>query len=208
MPDKDPTGANDPLEKLLQHYVKEYIASNRAARIVADGLRIVGVGFRPVIDHMTFRTLNVEERCKEFLPYGYEYDQSLGVIEYENWWAKVYRKKGYPTLFIDQAYDGERGKSSLIPQWVRQFGDRVLHHVAIQVDDIEQSVFYLEKQGVRFAGSIVGDSGTDLRQIFTEPEMRDGKPYSVLELTERHRAYAGFLPPQADGLMESTRPKP
>ena len=43
------------------------------------------------------------------------------------------------------------------------------------------------------------------KQIFTQPEMKNDKVYTVLELIERHNGYQGFLPPQADGLMESTR---
>ncbi len=197
--------SQDPLEKLLRRYVDDFIENNKAAKVIAEGMYILGVGFRPIIDHMTFRTLNVEERAKEFLNLGYEYDQKLGVIEYDNWWAKVYRKPGYPVLFIDQAYDGERGKPSLIPDWVKTFGDKVLHHIAIQVDDIDHAIYGLEKQGVAVAGKVVGDRGTDLRQIFTAPEMKKGKAFSVVELTERHRGYTGFLPPQANGLMESTR---
>ncbi len=198
-------GANDPLEKILKTYIDEFIVNNKAAKVVSDGLRVLGIGFRPLIDHITFRTLDVEERAKEFLKLGYVYDAKLGIIEHDNWWAKVYRRPGYPTLFIDQAYEGERGKGSLIPDWVRIFGDKILHHVAIQVDDIENAIFFLEKQGVPFAGEISGDRGTDLRQIFTQPEMRKSKVFTVLELAERHRGYSGFLPPQAQGLMESTR---
>lgn len=200
-----PSGANDPLEILLRSYIEDFVVNNHAAKILSTGLRVLGVGLRPVIDHITFRTLKVDQRAKEFLAHGYRYDKSLGVIEYENWWAKVYRKPGYPTIFIDQAYDGPRGRESLIPGWVNAFGDKVLHHVAVLVDDIESSVYYLEKQGIAFAGSIVGEKYTDLRQIFTKPETREGKPFSVLEMAERHRGYAGFLPPQADGLMQSTR---
>ena len=202
-----PTGADDPLEKRLRHYIQDFVAHNMAAKVLADGLRVVGIGLRPVIDHLTFRTLDVEKRSREFLRFGYAYDEKLGIIEYENWWAKVYRKPGYPTLFLDQAYAGPRGKKSLIPEWVKTFGDDVLHHIAVQVDDIEQAVYFLEKQGVPCAGDIVGRKGTDLRQIFTRPEMKNGKSFTVLELTERHRGYAGFLPPQAQGLMESTRLK-
>ena len=36
------------------------------------------------------------------------------------------------------------------------------------------------------------------------PETRDAEPFSVLELAERHFGFAGFAPPQADGLMQST----
>lgn len=197
----------DSLEHRLKTYVDDFIKNNRAAQTVANGMRVIGVGFRPIIDHVTFRTLNVEERAKEFLDLGYAYDKKLGVIEYENWWAKVYRKPGYPVIFIDQAYEGARGKKSLIPDWVKSFGDKILHHIAIQVDDIENAIFYLEKQGIPMTGNIVGDRGSDLRQIFTQPEVKGGKSFTVLELAERHRGYDGFLPPQAQGLMESTRKK-
>ncbi len=200
-----PAGIKDALERRLDDYIHDFARNNSAACVVADGMRVLGIGLRPIVDHITFRTLDVDKRAKEFIQAGYEYDAHLGIIEYENWWAKVYRKAGYPAVFIDQAYSGARGKGSLIPEWVRAFGDQVLHHVAIKVDDIETAIFYLEKQGVQFAGSIVGDRGTDLRQIFSKPEMKSGKSFTVLELTERHRGYKGFLPPQADGLMESTR---
>lgn len=201
------SGANDPLEKVIRGYLDDFIVNNRAAQVVANGMRVIGVGLRPVIDHITFRTMDVDTRAQEFLDDGYEYDKKLGVIEYDNWWAKVYRKTGYPVIFIDQAFSGARGKGSLIPDWVKTFGDQKLHHVAVQVDDIEQAVFYLEKQGVAMAGNIIGDRGSDLRQIFTKPDMKNNKPFTVLELTERHRGYSGFLPPQAQGLMESTRLK-
>ncbi|MBI4115084.1 MAG: hypothetical protein HY447_00755 [Candidatus Omnitrophica bacterium] len=195
----------DPLETLLKHYVDDFVAQNKSARTIADGLRVIGIGFWPIVDHLTLRTLHVDERAKEFLKFKYVYDSKLGILEYNNWFAKVYRKPGYPPLFIDQAYEGSKGKGSLIPDWVKAFGDKTLHHVAIRVEEIEQAVFYLEKQGVKFAGEIVGEKGSDLRQIFTDPEMKKGKAFSVVELTERHRGYTGFSPPQANRLMESTR---
>jgi 4-hydroxyphenylpyruvate dioxygenase-like putative hemolysin len=87
---------------------------------------------------------------------------------------------------------------------VKKFGDRVFHHVAVRVEDIEKSIDRLKAKGVVFTGQIVGLRGGSLRQIFTAPEMVDGQPFSVLELTERHRGYQGFSPPQADSLMKST----
>ena len=197
----------DPIEQMIAVYVSDYVKNNRAARVLSSGLQVLGIGIRPVIDHITFRTLDVNKRAQAFLDLGFVYDTTLAVIEYENWWAKVYRKPGFPAIFIDQAYDGERGAKSLIPAWVRKFGDQVLHHVAVQVDEIDQAIYFLEKQGIAFTGKVVGGRGTDLRQILTAPEMRDGESFSVLELAERHHGYAGFLPPQADGLMESTRLK-
>lgn len=195
----------DPLETLLQHYVEDFIQQNKSARTIAEGLRVLGTGFWPVIDHLTFRTLDVEKRSEEFLKFKYVYDSKLGVLEYNNWFAKVYRKSGYPPLFLDQAYAGAKGKGSLIPDWVKAFGDQTLHHVAVRVEDIEKAVFFLEKQGVKFAGEIVGEKDSDLRQIFTDPEMKKEKTFSVVELTERHRGFDGFSPPQANRLMESTR---
>lgn len=195
----------DPLEALLLNYVEDFIRQNKAARTIAEGLRVLGVGFGPVVDHLTFRTLDVEKRAEEFLKFKYLYDSKLGVLEYNNWFAKVYRKLGSPPLFLDQAYPGAKGKGSLIPDWVKAFGDETLHHVAVRVEDIEKAVFFLEKQGVKFAGRIVGEKDSDLRQIFTEPEMKKGKAFSVVELTERHRGFDGFSPPQANRLMESTR---
>ena len=195
----------DPLEGLLKRYVDDFTTQNQAARIISEGLRVIGIGLWPVVDHLTFRTLDVEKRSREFLKHGYQYDSKLGILEYNNWFAKVYRRAGYPALFIDQAFLGKRGEGSVIPDWVAAFGDHTLHHVAIRIDDIEKAVFYLEKQGVKFAGEIVGDRGADLRQIFTQPEMKKGKAFSVVELTERHRGFDGFSPPQANRLMESTR---
>jgi len=204
-PAKSGKHSKDPLENLLRQYIEDFVSHNRAAKTLTQGLRVVGVGLRPIVDHITFRTLDVDKRAKEFLKQGYVYDEHTGIIEYTNWWAKVYRKGGYPAIFIDQAFEGKRGKGSLIPDWVETFGDKVLHHIAVLVDDIEQAVYYLEKQGVPFADEIIGQKGSDLRQVFSKPEIVNGKTFSVLELTERHRGYAGFLPPQANGLMESTR---
>lgn len=195
-------GSNDPLEKALRVYIDEFVANNKAAQVVADGLRVLGIGLRPLIDHITFRTLRVEERSKEFLQLGYLYDAKYGVIEEGDWWAKVYRKPGYPAIFIDQAFEGDKGKNSIIPGWVQTFGDKV-HHMAIQVDDIEAAIFYLEKQGIPFNGHIMGDRGTDLRQIFAQPELRKGKVFTVLEVIERHRGSTGFLPPESKGLAAS-----
>ncbi len=50
----------------------------------------------------------------------------------------------------------------------------------------------------------MGERGGPLRQIFTAPEVRDGESFSVLELAERHFGFAGFAPPQANSLMQST----
>lgn len=194
------------LDELLAWYIADFVARNRAAALLKDRLHTVGVGFYPLADHLTFRTHNINRRAEEFCKLGYRYSET---IEYQDWFAKVYRRPGYPPLFIDQAYPDERGRTSVIPGWVVQFGDRALHHVAVRVEDIELAIQQFQAAGVRFAGEIVGSRGEVLRQIFTIPEQVNGAAFSVLELTERHRGYLGFSPPQADSLMHSTtKPNP
>ena len=197
----------DPLEKLLRTYLEEFVSGNHAAHVVAQGLHVIGVGFRPLLDHLTFRTLHVDERAGEFEELGYAWDTGLGVMQYDSWQTKVYRKAGYPALLLDQPLDGDKGRMSLIPEWVRTFGDKTLHHVAILVDNINEAVFYLEKQGIPFTGKVAGLGGSNLRQTFSVPEMKDGKVFSVLELVERHEGDTGFLPHQAAGIMEEVRSK-
>lgn len=189
------------LDELLARMVADYVSRNRAAGIMKAMLDEVGVGLTPVLDHVTIRTLDIDEGARPFVDLGYVYDETL---TYEDWYAKVYRKPGYPALFVDQAYTDERGKTSVIPAWVRKFGDKLFHHIAVRVEDIERAVDCLKAKGIVFAGTIVGNRGDRLRQIFSAPEMVDGQPFTVLELAERHRGYLGFLPPQADSLMKST----
>jgi hypothetical protein len=189
------------LEQVITRYVQEYTAANQAAGIVRDALEAIGIGLFPVVDHITLRTQSIDSRAEEFLRLGYAYSE---ILEYDDWWAKVYRAPGCPALFVDQAYDDERGQTSIIPGWVKQFGDRTLHHIAVRVTDIETSIQRLTERGITFAGQIVGERGGDLRQIFTVPEQKDGHAFSVLELTERHRGYQGFSPPDANSLMQST----
>ena len=189
------------LEQVITRYINDYVARNHAATIMSQALNEIGIGLFPVVDHITIRTGSIDPRAEEFLLLGYAYAETL---EYDDWWAKVYRAPGCPALFVDQAYDGERGKTSIIPAWVKQFGGRTLHHIAVRVADIETSIQRLTAKGVMFAGQIVGERGGDLRQIFTVPEQVNGQGFSVLELAERHRGFQGFSPPHANSLMQST----
>ena len=189
------------LERVIGEYVEDYVAKNQAATIVRDALEEIGIGLFPVVDHITVRTLSIAQRADEFLEHGYRYSETL---EYDDWWAKVYRAPGCPALFVDQAYADDRGKTSIIPGWVHQFGDRTLHHIAVRVADIERAIQRLRAKGVVFVGTIVGERDGDLRQIFSVPEQVDGQAFSVLELAERHRGFQGFSPPQANSLMQST----
>ena len=192
------------LDNLMERMMADYVERNQAANVLKTMLDETGVGFTPVIDHVTIRTYDIDQGAEPFVALGYAYEETL---QYDDWYAKVYRKPGYPGIFVDQAYQDERGKTSIIPGWVNKFGDKVFHHVAVRVEDIEQAVARLKQKGVVFAGNIVGERGGHLRQIFSSPEMVDGQPFTVLELAERHRGYLGFLPPQADSLMKSSTGK-
>jgi hypothetical protein len=189
------------LDALILRMVDDYLSRNAAARTVRDMLEEAGIGFWPVMDHLTIRTTDIDKRAEEFIALGYEYSETL---EFEDWYAKVYRLSGYPALFIDQAYAGDRGKTSILPRWVERFGDNTFHHIAVRVEDIEKSLAALQARGVGFASEIIGERGGDLRQIFSAAEVVDGAAFSVLELTERHRGYQGFSPPQANALMQAS----
>ena len=193
-------GYEPTVSALITHYFPE----NEAARTVLDLAN--QAGRRLVIDHITIRCHRVDERAGEFLALGYRYRDELVEYPDQGWWAKVYRKAGRPAIFIDQAYEDDRGRVSLLRAWVDRFGDRVLHHIAVLVPDIDAAKAEMERAGVPFSGAIVGARGTRLRQIFTASEVRDGEAFSVLELAER-RGYDGFVPEQADGLMQSSRVK-
>ncbi len=192
------------LDALISRFLDDYLSRNRAATILHDALEHAGVGFWPVLDHLTLRTSAIDRRAEEFVRLGYAFSETL---YFDDWYAKVYRAPGYPALFIDQAYDDDRGKTSIIPGWVAAFGDDTFHHVAVRVEDIEHCIERLKTKGVGFAGDVVGARGESLRQIFTDPEMVDGEPFSVLELAERHFGFIGFLPPKADALMQSSAKK-
>ena len=191
-------------EPLIRELLARYYEGNEAARIFPQAAG--EEGWDIFIDHITIRCHHVDKRAQEFLKIGYAYRDER--IEYpdQGWWAKVYRKDGYPALFIDQAYEDERGRSSILPEWVNVFGDQVLHHIAVRVGEIEGAVAALSARQVSFAGGISGNPGTRLRQIFTAAEVRREKAFSVLELIERNQ-YDGFVPEQADSLMQSSTTK-
>ena len=84
---------NRELDGLLERMVTEYVARNRAAKILRALLEEAGVGFYPVVDHVTLRTMDIDRRAEPFITLGYTYDETL---QYDDWYAKVYRKTGYP----------------------------------------------------------------------------------------------------------------
>jgi hypothetical protein len=178
---------------VIDNYIATFVETNRASALVRDRLDAAGVGLRPVVDHISFRTLHIHERAREFEALGFSYDDTVGVVERDEFWYKVYRKPGFPAVLIQQAHEDARGAKSPIPQWVERFTDGQVHHVAILVDRIERAVETLRDAGLTFAGQISGDEDSEFRQIYVEPEIADGEPFTVLELIERHWGYTGFL---------------
>ncbi len=187
--------SNQHIEAVIRGYVERYIAGNRCASIIAESLDAIGVGIRPVLDHISIRTLDVQERAREFEAMGFAYDDRLGVLERDEWWAKVYRKPGFPAIYIDQAFTDTRGALSPIPRWVERFTDGQVHHLAVNVDRLEHAIERFQDLGVGFIGQIIGEPGSGFRQIYTEPEIVDGEAFTALELVERRWGYAGFLSP-------------
>lgn len=188
---------NTHVDAVIRDYINRYCQVNTAAFTLRASLESLGIGLRPVIDHISVRTRDVQERSLEFEALGYQYDDVVGVMERDSWWAKVFRKPGFPPVYIDQPFRDHRGADSTIGSWVDRFGDGGLHHVAVAVDDLDSAQVRLEALGLRFSGSITGITGGPFRQIYTEPELMDGSPHTVLELVERRWGFIGFWSPQS-----------
>ena len=52
------------LDALIEKFLSDYLARNRAARILRDDLDAIGVGLTPVLDHLTIRTLSIDRRAE------------------------------------------------------------------------------------------------------------------------------------------------
>ena len=108
----------DKAEAVVSRYVQRFVKNNQTARFLSTELERIGLGFFPSVDHITVRTLDVNKSAKEFIRLGFRWDKTQGtkgILEYDDWWAKVYRKPGLPAVFIDQAFTGSRGAASVIP---------------------------------------------------------------------------------------------
>lgn len=181
----------DQVEKHLRDYLEEFIQSNQAARTVAQGLKVLGVGFYSIVDHLVFRSAQVDKTAHEWKELGYSLSQdSTAHIEVRHH-LKTYHYLGYPSVLID-AIDSKQKSQKEAVDWLKQFGDKKIYRVGIHVEDLEQAVFYLEKQGIHFNGKIQGVRGSTYRFVRTAPQILEGKPVSSLEIIERHHGYQGF----------------
>lgn len=197
-------------EKAIYDRIVIYFEKNLAARKYAEVCEEKGWNCIP--DHLTVRTYNVDKASEEYIRYGYKFDEK---VDYRNegWYAKVFRHPLYPALFIDQTYDDAPESQQIIKKWVAKFSDKEFHHIAVRLHEgieIEEAIEHLKKKGINFPGKVTGPKGTQLRQIFTQAEVIDRFPYSVLELAQRNKdpktgkTYEGFITVQADSLMKDS----
>ena len=193
-----PGASQDPLEKRLHGLLERYLTSCRAAHTLAAGLRVVGVGLRPVLDHFGFRSLHAGERAREYLMHGYAADSLADRALPGGGHLRIFRKPGYPALAIEEPGETVSSKDACA-DWIRTFSDQDLFYAAVLVEDVESAVFYLEKQGIPFMGRIEGDRGADLRMAVSEPESLEGRPRNFLCLLERRHGCCLF-PYPAGGL--------
>lgn len=184
-------GCKDPaiLEQVLKQYVDDLTAENSAVRVITRGLSLVGVGIRPVLDHLVFRTVHLKERAREFLDLGYEKDPAAKVLEHKGHGVEVLRRGCAPAILVEHPHE----KGGL--EWVAHFGDKKPYALAVRVEDIEEATFRLEKQAVGFIRPPAGKRGENLREIAALPEVKDGKSAHYLLLAERHAGDARFYSP-------------
>jgi hypothetical protein len=198
--------AEAALHERIVFYFTNNIAAQQYAALCEEK------GWKVEFDHLTVRTHNIDKAAQEFEALGWKYDKTL---EYKNegWWAKIYRRANYPCMFIDKSYEEAPEAQQIVKRWVDKFGDREFHHIAMRLPEfieIEEVIEALQKKGVNFPGKITGPKGTRLRQIFSQAELKDGAPFSVLELAQRGKEqetgklYEGFISEQADSLMKDS----
>jgi len=64
-------------DKFLRANCTNYINSNKSALKVVENIKQAGIGWFQLIDHVTFRTHNVEKKAKKIADFGYSH---IGVI--------------------------------------------------------------------------------------------------------------------------------
>ena len=75
------------------------------------------------------------------------------------------------------------GEDSQIAQYIREYGAGI-HHVAIEVDDIEQTVNQLSEQGFEFSTDIIHGPGLD--QVFSQRDKGSGMMFELIQRTSEH----------------------
>lgn len=177
------------LEALLKRYADDFASKNHAARTVIRGLSLIGIGLRPVLDHIVFRAHDAQERAREFVALGYEKNTAIRLLHAKNTHLKIYQKKGFPAILIEQP------SSASGQEWLKTFGEANPYYLAVRVEGLADAVFSLEKQGIAFVRPEAGGKEDSLRQIAAAPEVQDHKTATTLVLVERHAGEEAFYAP-------------
>ena len=91
--------------KYIEALCTDYLKSNISASKVVEHIKQAGVSWFQLVDHVTFRTYNVENKANDIQGFGYK---KVETLEFQNWWGNIYYVKGSPLIFIDQSYEGEK----------------------------------------------------------------------------------------------------
>lgn len=185
----------------------DYVMGNRNACLILHTIREHVFDPRALVDHCTIRTLDIESVAKKLYTLGFEKIPG-GAIDMVDWILQPFQKPGYPIIVVDQPHQDrlfQIGGGKIIGDWVVMFGDEQFHHIALRVENIFGAVKVWRELGVSFAGDIVCDKETGLKQIFTKAVERDGNPYTVLEFIERPPGCTGLVVPNANQLVWSIR---
>ena len=59
------------LDAVIVRMTADFLAQNSAAGMLRRALDDIGVGFVPVMDHLTIRTMDIDHRAEEFIALGY-----------------------------------------------------------------------------------------------------------------------------------------
>ncbi len=196
--------------ELVRDKIYNYFAKNKASQAYLE--LCTEKNWALNLDHLTVRTNNIDSAAKQYENLGWKYDEKL---EYksEGWWAKIYRHSEFAPFFIDQSYEEWPEDKKIITNWVSKFSDKDFHHIAVLLPaniKMEMAIDLLKAKNIKFLGQITGQADTRLRQVFSQAELIDGIPFTVLELVERNidpitgKIYKGFIGEQADSLMKDS----
>jgi hypothetical protein len=81
-------------------FISHFLSKNEATFYIANELSNFAVGLMQLIYHCILCTLDVVKRAGNLLSIGFFHDHVLITLKFYNWWAKVYRKPGYPSLYV------------------------------------------------------------------------------------------------------------
>src|SRR5205807_8023020 len=65
---------------VIDGLLKNYLSRNLAARVLQAALDDVSVGFRPVVDHLTIRTLDIDRRAERSEEHTSELQSSCNLV--------------------------------------------------------------------------------------------------------------------------------